>query len=132
MTYLLDTDIYIYLAGGNEKIRDKILEVGDENIFLSSISVAELYFGVFYSARQSENLKKIQKNLEKLQILNFTRHTAKIFGQLKAQLKKRGRTIADLDLAIASIALQHQHVLVTHNTRHFSTMPELVLEDWVL
>ncbi len=132
MTYLLDTDIYIYLAGGNEKIRDKILEVGDENIFLSSISVAELYFGVFYSARQSENLKKIQKNLEKLQILNFTRHTAKIFGQLKAQLKKRGRTIADLDLTIASIALQHQHVLVTHNTRHFSTIPELVLEDWVV
>lgn len=132
MTYLLDTDIYIYLAAGNEKIRDKILEVGDENIFLSSISVAELYFGVFYSTRQSENLKKIQKNLEKLQILNFTRHTAKIFGQLKAHLKKRGHPIADLDLAIASIALQHQHILVTHNTRHFSTLTELVLEDWTV
>jgi tRNA(fMet)-specific endonuclease VapC len=130
MAYLLDTDIYIYLAGGNEKVREKILEVGDENIFLSSISVAELYFGVFSSFRQPENLKAIQRNLEKLQILNFTKHTARVFGQFKAQLKKKGRPMADMDLAIASIALHHQHVLVTHNTRHFSVLDELSLEDW--
>lgn len=130
MAYLLDTDIYIYLTAGSTPIRDRIKEVEDENIFLSSISVAELYFGAFNSAKQEENLFKIQKNLEKLQILNFNRHAAKIFGRLKAELRKKGTPLADMDLAIASIAIQNQHTLVTHNTRHFSVMPELLLEDW--
>ncbi|MBI2346076.1 MAG: PIN domain-containing protein [Deltaproteobacteria bacterium] len=130
MPYLLDTDIYIYLAAGNPRIREKIEEVGEENIFLSAVSVAEIYFGAFRSARVDDNMKKIRRNLEKLQILNFTRHTAKIFGRLKAQAMGTGQPIADLDLAIASIAILHQHTLVTHNTRHFSRLPELLLEDW--
>lgn len=130
MGYLLDTDTYIYLTGGNQGIADRIREAGEENVFLSAISVAELYFGAFHSARQDKNIYKIQKNLEKLQILNFTRHTAKVFGRLKTDLLKRGHPLADMDLAIASIAVHHQHTLVTHNKRHFAVIPELLLEDW--
>lgn len=130
MNYLLDTDIYIYLTQGNRNILAKIHEVGDENIFFSAISVAELYFGAFKSRKQSSNLKKIQKNLEKLSILNFNRHVAKIFGRLKYDLNREGRRIADMDLAIAAIALHHQCILVTHNQKHFSKIPELLLEDW--
>jgi len=92
--------------------------------------VAELYFGAFHSSRQDKNIFKIQKNLEKLQILNFGHHPAKIFGRVKAELLKSGHPIADMDLAIASIAIHHQQTLVTHNTRHFAPISELLLEDW--
>lgn len=130
MSYLIDTDIYIYLTAGNSKIKNKIIEAGDVNIYLSSISVAEIYFGAFRSSKLSSNMAVIQKNLEKLQILNFNKQSAKIFGRLKAESLRKGHPIADMDLAIASIAIHHQHILVTHNTRHFSPISELLLEDW--
>lgn len=130
MAYILDTDIYIYLLEGNRKVLNKILEVGEENIFFSAISVAELYFGAFNSKKIEDNLNTIQKNLEKLQILNFTKNTAKIFGRLKSTLKQQGKIIADMDLALSAIAIHHQSILVTHNTKHFSHIQELILEDW--
>ena len=130
MPYLIDTDIYVYLSTGNRQILENIKAVGEENIFISSITVAELYYGAFFSAKHQDNLKKLQIHLDELQVLNFTKNTAKVFGRLKCDLRKTGKPIADMDLAIASIALYHQYTLVTHNTRHFSHVPELVLEDW--
>jgi tRNA(fMet)-specific endonuclease VapC len=59
---------------------------------------------------------------------------ARRFGYLKAQLESTGEIIGDLDLQIASIALEQQSVLVTHNQKHFArlvTLAELALEDWL-
>jgi predicted nucleic acid-binding protein len=56
-------------------------------------------------------------------------------GQLKAQLEQAGEGIGDLDLQIASIALDREATLVTHNQKHFSRLTNLaglVLEDWIL
>lgn len=78
MAYLIDTDIYIYIPNGHAAILNRIAEVGEHEIFLSAISVAELYYGAYYSKKLKKNLKRTQKNLEKLQILNFTKNTAKI------------------------------------------------------
>jgi tRNA(fMet)-specific endonuclease VapC len=130
VAYLIDTDIYIYLTAGNQEIRDRIEAAGEDNIFISAITVAELYFGAFASKQKDKNLKVIWKNLENLQILNFNKHSGKVFGRLKAELKKKGRLIADMDLAIASIAIQNQHVMVTHNLKHFNRIDELLIEDW--
>ncbi|HBF12939.1 MAG TPA: PIN domain nuclease [Deltaproteobacteria bacterium] len=130
MPYLFDTDTYIFLSAGNKSIKQKIDEVGDSQISLSSITVAELYFGIFQSKKVQENLKAIQKNIEKLEIFNFNKHTAKIFGRLKAHLKQKGAPIADMDLAIAAIAIHHDCILITHNTKHFEAIPELLVEDW--
>ncbi len=130
MPFLIDTDIYIYLTKAHLPILKKIHEVGDENIYFSSITIAELYFGVFNSRKQAENLERLRKNLDKLQILDFNKQSAQIFGQLKAELKRKGTPITDMDLAIASIAIRHHYTLVTHNTRHFQKVPHLILEDW--
>lgn len=130
MAYLLDTNIYIYLTKGHAKIRQKIGDVGDENIYFSSLSVAEIYYGIFKSVRYHQTLNNFQKNLEKLQVLNFNKNTAKIFGRLKAECEKNGSPVEDFDLAIASIAIHHQHILVTNNTRNFEIIRELTIEDW--
>ncbi|MBX7149211.1 PIN domain-containing protein [bacterium] len=130
MSHILDTDTYIYLTQGNKNIFSKIKEIGEENIFLSAITVAELYYGAFKSKKVSENSFAIQKNIEKLQILNFTKSTAKIYGRLKATLNSQGMPIDDMDLEIASIAISHGYTLVTHNQKHFKNIAELLLEDW--
>lgn len=132
MQYLLDTDIYIYLMAGNEQVYKKICEIGDEAVYLSSITLAELYFGVFNSIKKEENLKSLRKNLEQVQVFDFCRSSALLFGKLKSELKKSGQPIADMDLAIASIALQNRCTLVTHNQKHFKRIKELYLEDWTL
>ena len=69
-----------------------------------------------------------------LTILPYDEWSARRFGQLKAQLEQDGAILSDLDLQIASITLEHEAVLVTHNQRHFRTLTSLsglVLEDWL-
>jgi len=53
------------------------------------------------------------------------------FGALKAELERAGNVVADLDLQIASIALQRGLPLLTHNRQHFERIPDLQIEDWL-
>jgi tRNA(fMet)-specific endonuclease VapC len=53
------------------------------------------------------------------------------FGRLRAQLRRQGQMIENMDLAIAATALAHSLTMVTHNTRHFSRIPGLILDDWM-
>lgn len=69
--------------------------------------------------------------ISNLNVLPLELPAAKIFGELKAELRKQGELIADMDLLIASsIALSQKHILVTNNTKHFSRIKGLSLENW--
>jgi tRNA(fMet)-specific endonuclease VapC len=72
--------------------------------------------------------------LAALRILSSDEWSARLFGQLRAQLERHGETIGALDLQIASIVLDQEGVLVTHNQRRFARLASLaglVLEDWL-
>ena len=99
---------------------------------LTSLSVAELYFGAYKSKGMRDNLLHLEAVLSETPIKDFNFEAARIFGRLKEGMKKKGRNIADFDLAIASISLAHQACLVTNNLRDFSPIPDLRLENWVL
>lgn len=131
ITYLFDTDTFIYLTKGNRHVLKKIQENAELTIKLSTISVSELYFGMYHSQRVEENLKKLESFLNTIEILDFDLPSAKRFGKLKQSLFEKRLTIDDFDLAIASIALTHHCTLITHNTKHFIKIPDLVIEDWV-
>ena len=66
-----------------------------------------------------------------LEILHFDHVCAEVFGQLRSLLERKGQRLDDLDLMIASIALRHDLTLVTGNTRHFSRVPGLRVENWL-
>ena len=66
-----------------------------------------------------------------LTVLPFDSDSAKIYGDLKAKLEKRGKSKSEHDLRIASIAIQHNITLVTGNERHFSGIPFLRVENWL-
>ena len=106
----------------------------DEEIATTSISVGELVHGASKSQRSVENLARLDVLLAALTILPYDEWSARRFGQIKAQLEIAGEIISDLDLQIASIALDHDAALVTHNVRHFTRLTTLVglaLEDWL-
>lgn len=106
----------------------------DEELAITAISVGELVHGAAKSQRAAENLARLDVLLAALTVFPFDEWSARRFGQLKAQLEGTGKLISDLDLQIASIALDQEAILLTHNQRHFlrlSNLAGLVLEDWI-
>lgn len=132
MTYLLDTDTCIYWLRDRYSIREKVKQVGWDEISICVITVAELYFGAYNSNRVTENLERAEIFIQELPVLPLTDAVFRRFGELKAQFRRVGQPIADFDLLIASVALTESKILVTNNTRHYDRITELQLENWTL
>jgi tRNA(fMet)-specific endonuclease VapC len=127
---LLDTDHWVALLRGRLSLEGRVSP--DEPLAITAISVAELTHGASKSARAEENLARLDILLATLIILPFDEAAARRFGALKAVLEQAGNRLADLDLQIASIALANDLPLITHNTRHFTRIPGLQLDDWLV
>jgi tRNA(fMet)-specific endonuclease VapC len=132
MKYLLDTNICIYLI--NEKhesvlAKFKTLKVGD--VGLSSITFAELMYGVHNSRHQVKNHEALQEFTLMLEIASFDEEAAVHYGDIRAYLEKKGIPIGALDLMIAAHARSMGVTLVTNNKKEFARVPELSLENWV-
>ena len=130
MKYILDTDTLIYFLKGHSTVVNRIAPLSTNELATTIINHAELLFGAFNSTKVSHNLEKISAFLNQLTIIHFCKESSFIFAEYKAALKKKGTIVADLDLMIASIVLKHQSVLITNNTRHFSRIKKLNLENW--
>ncbi|HYP03556.1 MAG TPA: type II toxin-antitoxin system VapC family toxin [Cyanobium sp.] len=128
---LLDTNICIYII--NEKPpavlqRFQHYQLGE--IGLCSVVAAELAFGVAKSG-SPRNRQALEMFLAPLTILPFDHPAAWAYGDLRADLERRGTPIGSLDTMIAAHALSLQARLITNNTREFAKVPGLLLENWV-
>ncbi|NMG22055.1 PIN domain-containing protein [Brasilonema bromeliae] len=132
MTYLLDTDTCIYWLTNRYSVRQKVRQVGWNQISICIITAAELYFGAFNSNRIEENFARAEFFIKQLPVLPLTDSAVRRFGELKAELRRLGQPIGDFDLLIASVALTGNYILVTNNTRHYQRITELQLENWTL
>ena len=129
MRYLLDTNICIALLKGVHGVREKVIEVGIENCLVSDITIAELYYGAAKSERQ-EHFDDVDFIVEHFGMLSIDPSLER-YGRLKHELEKLGQPIDDFDLLIGAVAKESDLVMVTHNIRHFSHIPDLVIEDWL-
>jgi len=132
VSYLLDTDTCIYWLRNRQSVRERVREVGWNQISICVITVAELYYGAYNSNRVTENLARAEFFIQNLPVLPLNDTALRGFGDLKAELRRIGQPIADFDLLIASVALAESYILVTNNTRHYDRIPELQLENWAL
>jgi tRNA(fMet)-specific endonuclease VapC len=131
MKYLLDTNICIYLINRKPLYVQRHFEehtLGD--IGVSSITVAELQYGVQKSRRPEQNRDALEKFLTPLLIADFDAQAAAVYGELRAALEKAGTPIGGLDVLIAAHALSLNVTLVTNNTREFSRVPGLQIANW--
>ena len=131
MPFLLDTNICIYLLKNNPPhVRNRIkgLQFGD--LAVSSITLAELYFGVAKSHIPEKNLRALRGFLGAIIPLPFDEQCAYRFGALRADLAKRGAPIGPYDMLIAAQALSTRSILVTNNIREFKRIPGLRVENW--
>lgn len=131
MKYMLDTNIFIYLCKGNHPaIADNIRTFGPGDIVISSITLAELEFGIAKSARPEKNRKHFQELLLPFEILPFDSMAAIKYGTVRHHLEKTGSPIGPMDTLIAAHALAAEVCLITNNEREFKRVPGLKIENW--
>lgn len=127
--FLLDTNICIYYIKGLHNLKSKFKEVGPDNCFISEITLAELKFGVAKSNQKEKNQSVLENFLSGIQILPIF-PALDIYAEEKARLQKSGEIIDDFDLLIGATAVSFELTIVSNNTRHFSRLNNIKLENW--
>ena len=125
--YLLDTNIVIALFAEEKKVIERVNQASE--VYLPSIVIGELYYGAYNSKRKEENINKIDNLRVEVSILNCDDFTAKFYGEVKTQLRRKGTPIPENDLWIAATALQYDLTLVARDS-HFDNIDGLKLEKW--
>lgn len=131
MKVLLDTDICIYLIKQKSAhIIERLSRYEFGEVGLSSITVAELSFGVAKSRQVERNRDALQRFLLPFTIASFDHRAAVAYGRLRAKLEEAGRPIGPLDTLIGAQALALGVALATNNVREFSRIEGLAVEGW--
>ena len=132
MKYLLDTNICIYIIRRKPLQvlrRFETLKAGDVGI--SSITLAELSYGVAKSQHKKINQEALESFTLPLEIAPFDTGTAAAYGEMRARLELQGISIGPLDLLIAAHAARLGLTLITNDVQEFSRIEGLSIENWV-
>ena len=134
MNYLLDTNACIALINGKPaEFRGKFKEAtdGGGQVFVSSIALFGLWYGVAKSSRREFNEKRLEAFLAgPVQPLAFEDEDAEIAGAIRADLESLGKPIGAYDLLIAGQAMRNKLVLITANLSEFARIKALAWADW--
>lgn len=132
MKWMLDTDTCIAIIKGRpESVLKKLRGKSVGQVGISSITLGELAFGAAKSARREEAQGALSEFLLALEVSSFDSEAAVSYGQVRASLEKQGTPIGPLDTLIGAHAAALDVILVTHNTREFTRIDSLRLEDWM-
>lgn len=128
--YLLDTNILIYAYRNLGECRARLEAHNPLELCICAITVAEIEYGIAKSARP-EGLRLFLADVQnRYQLQPMSLEAASQAGQLRAVLERQGLPIGAYDLLIAGVALANDLVVVTRNTREFSRVPKLKVENW--
>jgi tRNA(fMet)-specific endonuclease VapC len=127
--YLLDTNICIYFIKGQYELNRKIAEIGEENCFISEMTVAELKFGIENSKTVEAMRIIVEAFILKFPIIPIY-NSLDIYAREKARLRKTGQLIDDFDILIGATAVANDMIMVTNNVSHLNRIGNIVIEDW--
>ena len=132
MKYMLDTNMCIYLIKRKpHQVLEKFQTLSAGDISLSTVTVAELQYGIAKSQRPQQNHTALDLFLAPLAIVDFDSAAARQYGQIRAELEQMGTPIGAYDLLIAGHARSLNATLVTNNTREFARVSDLKTENWI-
>jgi tRNA(fMet)-specific endonuclease VapC len=134
MRYMLDTNILVYVLNARPRHEAVIARFDDENaedLVVSSITLAELRYGIEKSQRRERNRRALYRVLRALNVAAFDAKAAEAYGSVRATLEATGKPVGPLDTLIAAHALALDLTLVTSNLREFSRIRGLRVESWI-
>ena len=132
MKVMLDTNICIAIIKRKPPAvlrRFAAYKIGD--IGISCVTLAELEWGVAKSLHMEKNQAALDEFVLPLEIANFDRDAARVYGRIRATLEKKGTPIGSLDMMIGAHALALSATLATNNKREFSRFKDLRVVDWL-
>jgi tRNA(fMet)-specific endonuclease VapC len=124
---LLDTSAIINLQRNNADVKNLLATATD--VFIPVVAVGELYFGAYKSQRVQQNHAAVVAFIANRVVLTVDPSTADVYGQIKDNLRAKGRPIPENDTWIAALALQYSLTLVTRD-RHFAHVDNLNTVTW--
>jgi tRNA(fMet)-specific endonuclease VapC len=131
--YLLDTNICIFLIKKkNPLLIEKFKKNYNKGIFISSLTLAELEYGVENSEHIEKNSLSLIEFLTIFEILNFEQRDTKAFGIIKRDLRNSGKMIGAIDALLAAQSISRKLIFITNNTKEFERINNLKIEDWTL
>ena len=131
MIYLLDTNICIYIINKKppavvKRIQSKL----PEQIAISSITLAELEYGIVRSRYPDRNRIALLEFLIPFMILDFDQMASVVYGWIRSFLESKGKPIGPMDLLLAAQAKSRNMILVTNNEKEFNRIDGLQTENW--
>ena len=126
--YMLDTNAIVEMLRGNRNVVSQIEKHGIKNCFISEITIAELTYGAIKSGNS--------KHFDDIEIVESLFQIVPIYpsfldyARIRHHLTSTGFRIDTFDMLIGASAVQGKYVLITHNNKHFSRIPDLQIEDW--
>ena len=130
LRYMLDTNICIFVMSGRGAALAERFEREAAGLCLSSVTLAELAYGVEKSAARARNAAALAAFTARVALLDFDAAAAGAYGRLRAGLERKGSVIGPYDLMIAAHAMSRGLAVVTSNRREFDRVEGLAVEDW--
>ncbi len=128
---MLDTDTCSYVLRRRPLfVKTQFEKVGSENLAISVVTLAELYYGAAPHPESARIRREIEDLAARLKVLAWDDRAADHYGDLPAGLEKAGTAIGAMNMMIAAHALSLGAVLVTNNLKHLKRVPGLRLENW--
>ena len=127
--YLLDTNAVIALLNDtSSRLALRVRQHKPMEIYISSIVIHELFYGAFKSQRAKHNVALVDSL--QFAMLEFDKEDARQAGEVRAALALKGKPIGPYDALIAGQAKARNMILITRNTKEFSRVKGLLIEDW--
>ena len=128
--YLLDTDTLIYSLKGHQNVVDNLRIYADAPKAISVISYGELVFGAEKSEHIANNLAKVHRLREVFTVIDLSCTIMDAFGNIKAEVERKGKTVDDFDLLIGATALTLGYCVVSNNEKHIKMISGLKMVNW--
>jgi tRNA(fMet)-specific endonuclease VapC len=131
--FMLDTNACIGVINNRPPIlRERLLQIAPTEVAISQIVYYELAFGVCNSSQPEKNQANLLHFLKYVQVLAWGEEQAMVAARIRCDLLRKGEPIGPYDTLIAAHARSINAILISHNTREFTRVDGLEVEDWEL
>jgi len=131
LRYMLDTNVCIQVIRERPEPLRARFNANAAALCISVVALAELLYGAEKSARPEANRTNVEQFVARLEVLPFDTEAAAHYGDIRASLERQGTPTGAYDMMIAAHARAHGLVVVTNNTREFTRVDGLRVEDWL-
>ena len=128
---IVDTDILSFYFKGDGKVGERFGEYLKEfdQINISIVTYYEIIAGLKFKNAEKQ-IEEFEDFINNNNIINISEESAKISGNIYADLRQKGITIGTSDVLIAGIAIENGLTLITNNVKHYESIQGLNFENW--